>query len=238
MLKLEELKKDAQIAGLEPGSVVRVVTTEPAGDDAVTVYYNPGRAGGAPPPAGGPPDPGLSVPPTPGAPAGDPSRDRPGTGTLGPPPQATTSAPAFLGAAVRRRRVRAGAAEGTGRRATGPPPGLARRGQLDPPATGRIWALPPLPGGGGVPPHACVGSSPAPPCSLRRCQLPMSSPPTPPSTSSTSLAALYPPQSRARPPGGCGTDPLIDVLHAPPPQRLPTYPGVAPTGPVDWACCR
>ncbi len=39
MLKLEDINKNAQIAGLEAGSVVRVVTTEPVGDDAVTVYY-------------------------------------------------------------------------------------------------------------------------------------------------------------------------------------------------------
>jgi superfamily II DNA or RNA helicase len=39
MLKLEEIKKNAQVAGLEAGAVVRVVTTEPVGDNAVTVYY-------------------------------------------------------------------------------------------------------------------------------------------------------------------------------------------------------
>ena len=39
MLKLEEIKKNAAIAGLEPGQVVRVVTTEPIGDNALTVYY-------------------------------------------------------------------------------------------------------------------------------------------------------------------------------------------------------
>ncbi len=39
MLKLEDINKNAQIAGLETGSVVRVITTEPVGDDAVTVYY-------------------------------------------------------------------------------------------------------------------------------------------------------------------------------------------------------
>ena len=39
MLKLEELKKDAQIRGIHPEEVVRVVTTEPVGDGALTVYY-------------------------------------------------------------------------------------------------------------------------------------------------------------------------------------------------------
>jgi SNF2 family DNA or RNA helicase len=39
MLKLEDIKKDAAIAGLEPGQVVRIVTTEPVGDNALTVYY-------------------------------------------------------------------------------------------------------------------------------------------------------------------------------------------------------
>src|SRR5215470_6236624 len=39
MLKLEKIKKNAAIAGIEPGRVVRVVTTEPVGDNALTVYY-------------------------------------------------------------------------------------------------------------------------------------------------------------------------------------------------------
>jgi superfamily II DNA or RNA helicase len=39
MLRLEDIRKDAMIEGLEPGKVVRIVTTEPVGPDAVTVYY-------------------------------------------------------------------------------------------------------------------------------------------------------------------------------------------------------
>jgi len=39
MLKLEDIKKNAAISGIEPGHVVRVVTTEPIGDNALTVYY-------------------------------------------------------------------------------------------------------------------------------------------------------------------------------------------------------
>ncbi|HFI7863560.1 TPA: helicase-related protein [Escherichia coli] len=39
MLKLEEIKKDAQIRGIIEGQVVRVVTVEPIGDHALTVYY-------------------------------------------------------------------------------------------------------------------------------------------------------------------------------------------------------
>jgi SNF2 family DNA or RNA helicase len=39
MLKLEDIKKDAAMTGIEPGQVVRVVTTEPVGDNALTVYY-------------------------------------------------------------------------------------------------------------------------------------------------------------------------------------------------------
>ena len=39
MLKLEQIQKNTAIAGLEPGHVVRVVTTEPVGDNALTVYY-------------------------------------------------------------------------------------------------------------------------------------------------------------------------------------------------------
>ncbi|MBK8637872.1 MAG: hypothetical protein IPN92_06125 [Chromatiaceae bacterium] len=39
MLKLEDIKKNAALVGLEPGQVVRIVTTEPVGDQALTVYY-------------------------------------------------------------------------------------------------------------------------------------------------------------------------------------------------------
>ncbi len=39
MLRLEEVKKNAALIGVEPGQVVRVVTTEPVGPDSLTVYY-------------------------------------------------------------------------------------------------------------------------------------------------------------------------------------------------------
>lgn len=39
MLKLEEITKDAIISGVVPGQVVRVVQTESAGDNALTIYY-------------------------------------------------------------------------------------------------------------------------------------------------------------------------------------------------------
>ncbi|CAK0742813.1 hypothetical protein CCP3SC1_1350007 [Gammaproteobacteria bacterium] len=39
MLKLENIKKNAAISGIEPNQVVRIVTTEPVGDNALTVYY-------------------------------------------------------------------------------------------------------------------------------------------------------------------------------------------------------
>ncbi|MHB1752167.1 MAG: helicase-related protein [Acidiferrobacter sp.] len=39
MLKLEQIEKNAVITGIDPGHVVRVVTTELAGDNALTVYY-------------------------------------------------------------------------------------------------------------------------------------------------------------------------------------------------------
>ncbi|MFN9747918.1 MAG: helicase-related protein [Burkholderiales bacterium] len=39
MLKLELIQKNAAVSGLEPGQVVRIVTTEPVGDNALTVYY-------------------------------------------------------------------------------------------------------------------------------------------------------------------------------------------------------
>ena len=39
MLKLEDIRKNAAISGIEPGQVVRIVTTEPVGGNALTVYY-------------------------------------------------------------------------------------------------------------------------------------------------------------------------------------------------------
>ena len=39
MLKLESICKDATVNGIVPNQVVRVVTTEPVGDNALTVYY-------------------------------------------------------------------------------------------------------------------------------------------------------------------------------------------------------
>ncbi|MCY4533095.1 MAG: helicase-related protein [Gammaproteobacteria bacterium] len=39
MLKLEDIKKDAQIRGIQADEIVRVVQVEPVGDSALTVYY-------------------------------------------------------------------------------------------------------------------------------------------------------------------------------------------------------
>lgn len=39
MLKLEQIGKDAAISGIEQQGVVRIVTTERVGDNALTVYY-------------------------------------------------------------------------------------------------------------------------------------------------------------------------------------------------------
>ena len=39
MLRLEDIKEKAAVSGIEPGQVVRIVTTEPVGDNALTVYY-------------------------------------------------------------------------------------------------------------------------------------------------------------------------------------------------------
>jgi len=39
VLKLEQIQKSAAISGLEPGQVVRIVTTEQVGDNTLTVYY-------------------------------------------------------------------------------------------------------------------------------------------------------------------------------------------------------
>jgi len=46
MLKLEAIKKDAQIRGLAgQDEIVRIVATEPVGEDALTVYYKDGQGG-------------------------------------------------------------------------------------------------------------------------------------------------------------------------------------------------
>ena len=39
MLKLEDIKKDAQIRGIQSDEIVRIVQIEPVGSDALTVYY-------------------------------------------------------------------------------------------------------------------------------------------------------------------------------------------------------
>jgi superfamily II DNA or RNA helicase len=43
MLSLEDIKKDAQIQGIEPNQIVRIVTTEFVGENALTVYYKDSR---------------------------------------------------------------------------------------------------------------------------------------------------------------------------------------------------
>lgn len=40
MIRLEDIKAGALIRGLEPGEVVRIITSEPIGENALTVYYN------------------------------------------------------------------------------------------------------------------------------------------------------------------------------------------------------
>ena len=39
MLKLEQLQKNSVVSGIDPNEPVRLVSTEPAGPDAVTAYY-------------------------------------------------------------------------------------------------------------------------------------------------------------------------------------------------------
>lgn len=39
MLRLEEIKKDAQVRGIQGDEIVQIVQTEPVGDHALTVYY-------------------------------------------------------------------------------------------------------------------------------------------------------------------------------------------------------
>ena len=39
MLKLEDIKVDAQVLGIQGNDIVRVIQTVPVGDDALTVYY-------------------------------------------------------------------------------------------------------------------------------------------------------------------------------------------------------
>ncbi|MDZ7852311.1 MAG: helicase-related protein [Halomonas sp.] len=43
MLKLEDIKKDAQVRGIKPDEIVRVVTVEPVGTDALTIYFKDGQ---------------------------------------------------------------------------------------------------------------------------------------------------------------------------------------------------
>jgi superfamily II DNA or RNA helicase len=43
MLKLEDIKKDAQVRGIQADEIVRVVQVEPVGDNAFTVYYKDGQ---------------------------------------------------------------------------------------------------------------------------------------------------------------------------------------------------
>jgi hypothetical protein len=45
MLKLEDIRKNAAVSGIEPGQVVRIVTTEPVGDNALTGYYKTPEGG-------------------------------------------------------------------------------------------------------------------------------------------------------------------------------------------------
>ncbi len=39
MLRLEDIRKDAAVNGLEPGQIVRIISTDPVGENALTVYY-------------------------------------------------------------------------------------------------------------------------------------------------------------------------------------------------------
>ena len=39
MLKLEDIRKDAQVLGLDPNGIARIVTVDPVGTDALTVYF-------------------------------------------------------------------------------------------------------------------------------------------------------------------------------------------------------
>lgn len=45
MIKLEDIKKNAQILGIQGNEIVRIVQVEPVGESAITVYYkdNQGR---------------------------------------------------------------------------------------------------------------------------------------------------------------------------------------------------
>ena len=39
MIKLEDIKKDAQVLGIQGNEIVRIVQVETVGDSAITVYY-------------------------------------------------------------------------------------------------------------------------------------------------------------------------------------------------------
>ncbi len=39
MLKLEAINKQSSVVGIDPAAPVRIITTEPVSEDALTVYY-------------------------------------------------------------------------------------------------------------------------------------------------------------------------------------------------------
>ena len=43
MLKLADINRDADVRGIKPAEVMRVPATDPAGDNALTVYYKDGQ---------------------------------------------------------------------------------------------------------------------------------------------------------------------------------------------------
>ena len=45
MLKLEDIKIDAQVRGIQADEIVRIVQVAPVGEAAVTVYYKDSQGG-------------------------------------------------------------------------------------------------------------------------------------------------------------------------------------------------
>ena len=43
MLKLEDIQKDSQVQGIDPNGVVRIISADKTGDNAITVIYKDGQ---------------------------------------------------------------------------------------------------------------------------------------------------------------------------------------------------
>jgi hypothetical protein len=40
VLRLEDIKRDSAVIGIEPGQIVQIVSTDPVGENALTVWHD------------------------------------------------------------------------------------------------------------------------------------------------------------------------------------------------------